>query len=344
MTNTYRKLINLFNFFILLTLFSYNLISQESRLFDKPFNLKVDFNMDFKDLQKNTNDTSFIKTVINYSVDGGEMLSIPTKIRARGNFRRKICYFKPMKIKIKKKDAENTIFKGARTLKLVVPCQNESGNNELVYKEIMCYEMFEKLSKIHLKTQPVELTIHETKGKKIIDHNIFGFLIEDDDKLAKRHDAKKYPSNRRVSPLSISDSSAVNFAIFEYMIGNTDWSMVYQHNVEMLYLNSAAFAIPYDFDHSGIVNAYYAKPNPMLNIRSVRDRIYRGMCRKDPLIFEKMRQYYVSKIDDVSSVLEKYKGKISDKEYTRIDEYLGEFFEIVNSKELFDKNISSKCR
>ncbi len=156
--------------------------------------------------------------------------------------------------------------------------------------------------------------------------------------------AKKYPSNRRVSPLSISDSSAVNFAIFEYMIGNTDWSMVYQHNVEMLYLNSAAFSIPYDFDHSGIVNAYYAKPNPMLNIRSVRDRVYRGMCRKDPLIFEKMRQYYVSKIDDISSVIEKYKGKISDKEYTRIDGYLGEFFKMVNSKELFDKNISSKCR
>ena len=35
----------------------------------------------------------------------------------------------------------------------------------------------------------------------------------------------------------------VNFAIFEYMIGNTDWSMVYQHNVEMFYLNSAAFSM-----------------------------------------------------------------------------------------------------
>ena len=95
--------------------------------------------------------------------------------------------------------------------------------------------------------------------------------FEDYYKLADRHNAKTYPCNRRVSPFSISDSSAVNFAIFEYMIGNTDWSMVYQHNVEMLYLNSAAFSIPYDFDHSGIVNAYYAKPNPMLNIRSVRD-------------------------------------------------------------------------
>ncbi len=38
------------------------------------------------------------------------------------------------------------------------------------------------------------------------------------------------------------------------------------------------------------------------------------------------------------------KRKNSDKKYTRIDEYLGEFLEIINSKELFDKNISSKCR
>ena len=105
--------------------------------------------------------------------------------------------------------------------------------------------------------------------------------------------------------------------------------MVYQHNVEMLYLNSAAFAIPYDFDHSGIVNAYYAKPNPMLNIRSVRDRVYRGMCRKDPLIFEKMRQHYVSKIDDIKLVVNNYKNKISDKEFTRISDYLNDFFEII---------------
>jgi len=344
MANTKQKLINLFYFLSLFIFFSITLNAQEVRLFDNPMKLKLDFNMDFKDLQKNTNDTSFIKTVINYSLDNGEMQSVPSKVRARGNFRRKICYFKPMKIKIKKKDAENTIFKGARTLKLVVPCQNESGNNDLVYKELMCYEMFEALSKIHLKTQPVDLTIHETNGKKVIDHKIFGFLIEDDNKLADRHNAKKYPSNRRVSPLSISDSSAVNFAIFEYMIGNTDWSMVYQHNVEMLYLNSAAFSIPYDFDHSGIVNAYYAKPNPMLNIRSVRDRVYRGMCRKDPTIFEKMRQLYVSKIDDIKLVINKYQGKVSEKEMTRINDYLNEFFDIVKSKELFDEKISSKCR
>ena len=31
----------------------------------------------------------------------------------------------------------------------------------------------------------------------------------------------------------VSDSSAINFALFSYMIGNTDWSMAYQHNTEM---------------------------------------------------------------------------------------------------------------
>ena len=214
-----KKLINLFYFFTFFVLFSFETTGQNITLFDNSMDLKMDFIMDFKDLQKNTNDTSFIKTILNYSFNDGEMLSIPSKVRARGNFRRKICYFKPMKIKIKKKAAENTIFKGARTLKLVVPCQNESGNNDLVYKELMCYEMFGALSKVHLKTQPVTVTIHETKGKKTIDHEIFGFLIEDDNKLAERHNAKKYPSNRRVSPLSISDSSAVNFAMFEYLIG-----------------------------------------------------------------------------------------------------------------------------
>ena len=48
--------------------------------------------------------------------------------------------------------------------------------------------------------------------------------------------------------------------MFSYMIGNTDWSMAYQHNTEMFF-NGKINSSPYDFDHSGLVNAYYAKPN-----------------------------------------------------------------------------------
>ena len=84
---------------------------------------------------------------------------------------------------------------------------------------------------------------------------------------------------------------------------------------------------------------YYAKPNPMLNIRSVRDRVYRGMCRKDPRIFEKMRHLYLSKMEDLKGVVNKYNSKISEKELTRVNDYLDDFFQILKSEELFkEKN------
>ena len=43
---------------------------------------------------------------------------------------------------------------------------------------------------------------------------------------------------------------------FEYMIGNTDWSVEYLQNIKLATVdsNSAPITIPYDFDHAGIVN------------------------------------------------------------------------------------------
>ena len=166
-----------------------------------------------------------------------------------------------------------------------MPCQNEKGKDELIYKEMLAYKFYEHVSEIHLKTQPVSLKIIEIKNNKEIEHNMFAFLVEDDSKVAKRHDIKKFPK-RRVSPLTVSDSSAINFALFSYMIGNTDWSMAYQHNTEMFFNGKKLIAVPYDFDHSGLVNAYYAKPNPMLKINSVTERVYRGLCRRDPKLFK----------------------------------------------------------
>lgn len=40
-------------------------------------------------------------------------------------------------------------------------------------------------------------------------------------------------------------------------------------------------AIPYDFDHAGIVRAPYAKPAPELQMSSTLQRRYRGYCTPD---------------------------------------------------------------
>ena len=66
------------------------------------------------------------------------------------------------------------------------------------------------------------------------------------------------------------------------MIGNTDWGCTYLQNIVLITKDSAKapFAIPYDFDHAGIVDAPYARPAEELEISSIRERLYRGYCEK----------------------------------------------------------------
>ena len=322
---------------------TYTSHSQSNTLFGDDLNLKVQLSFDFKELYKNTNDSTFIKSKMIFSGDGVGEDTITTRVRVRGNFRKKICYFKPMRLEVRKKQAENTIFEGNRKLKLVVPCQNEKNKDELIYKEYMAYKFFEELSDIHLKTQPVSLKIIELKNGKEIEHIMFAFLVEDDDKVADRHEIKKYPK-RRMSPLAVKDSSAINFTLFSYMIGNTDWSLAYQHNTEMFYDGRRMIAIPYDFDHSGLVNAFYAKPNPMLKISSVTERVYRGLCKRNPQTFSNMREFYISKENSIINVLNGFKEFFDDKEFKRLDDYIKSFYDILKSDTEFKNKIQSKCR
>src|SRR5690606_26257310 len=81
-------------------------------------------------------------------------------------------------------------------------------------------------------------------------------------------------------------------AVFEYLIGNTDFSMVHGARDDDCCHNIVPFSregqdyliIPYDFDFSGLVNAAYASPNPELPIRSVTRRLYRGLCEQNPYL------------------------------------------------------------
>ena len=325
--------------------FNFKIYAQNDNpeLFNDNLDLKAQLSFDFKELYKDTNDSTFIKSKMVFSGNGIEEDSITVRIRVRGNFRKKICYFKPMRLEIRKKQAENTIFQENRKLKLVVPCQNEKGKDELIYKEMLAYKFFEEFSDIHLKTQALTLKIIEKKGNKEIEHTMFAFLIEDDDKVADRHEIKKFPK-RRVSPMTVSDSSAINFALFSYMIGNTDWSMAYQHNTEMFFNGKKLVAIPYDFDHSGLVNAFYAKPNPMLKISKVTDRVYRGLCRRDPNVFAGMRNLYISKEDRIFNILNEYRDNLTSKEFERVSTYVKSFYDIIKSDSEFQNKILSKCR
>jgi hypothetical protein len=83
-------------------------------------------------------------------------------------------------------------------------------------------------------------------------------------------------------------------AVFQYFIGNTDWSVRALHNIILL-ADSAGrlFPVPYDFDWSGVIATRYARPDTSLPIRSVEERLYAGFCgapEEFAQIFAKFRE------------------------------------------------------
>ena len=88
---------------------------------------------------------------------------------------------------------------------------------------------------------------------------------------------------RRIEP-----RAAARFAMFNYMIGNLDWSVRAGpqgdsccHNGRLVGGGPLLTPVPYDFDFSGLVDAPYATPPEGFKINSVRQRLYRGYCAHD---------------------------------------------------------------
>jgi len=104
-----------------------------------------------------------------------------------------------------------------------------------------------------------------------------------------------------IRPESVPVSEFLRMAVFQYLIGNTDWSIQYRQNIKLInvYKSSLPVAVPYDFDHAGMVDAPYAKPAPELQLLAVTERRYRGYCMQDIQVFDKTIALFNSKKDTI---------------------------------------------
>lgn len=308
----------------------------------QPLQLKLTTST-IKDIKKKTNDSTYLPAQLHVRNASGGWDSIAVEVRARGIFRRKNCYFAPIRIKVKKDVAKGTILEGNKNLKLVMPCENSGDKNELVMKEYVAYKMYEKVSPYHFKTRMANLTYIETDGKKSKSYDLVAFMIEDDDLVAKRWNAK-IMENLNLHPLRLADTSSVKHDLFQYMISNIDWSTTYLHNSKiMLQGTNRYIPLCYDFDMSGFVNPPYGQPNVDLGQQDIRDRIYRGFCRQEPVV-QAGRQQFLKAEPDVMAVLASYEKDFPPRTYTEMRKYVEEFFGIIKDDNIFKKRIVEGCR
>lgn len=245
------------------------------KLFKKDTPIKFSITTDMKSLLKDRKAESTRHLAVLTTVDSkNENIDVPVMLQTRGNFRRSTdnCTFPPLWLIFDGKEKDKTVFKKQDKVKLVTHCSKE----EYVQREYTVYKLFNIISEHSFLARPCEVTYIDSLQNRKTETKP-AFLIEPEEDLAIRKGWKEI-ENVKISQSSVDSLTMATVAVFQYMIGNTDWSVPGQHNIK-IYLQgkNKVYAVPYDFDHSGIVGTDYATPNPMLGIASVEERIYRGI-------------------------------------------------------------------
>lgn len=213
-------------------------------------------------------------------------VDLPIMVRVRGHSRTQLCAFPPLRLRFQDPKTEETPFIGQEKLKLVTHCRNDKEhyeNNAL--DEYSAYRIFNLISEAGYRVRLLRITYDDTDGRqKGLDRPYYGFIIESDEELAARlgGSVAEIPG---VPYSQLNEQQTARINVFQYVIANTDWSMVTAtgeekccHNVDLVERDGELYPVPYDFDLAGIVNASYAKPPPGIRTRSVKTRVYRGYC------------------------------------------------------------------
>ena len=331
--------------------YSQNNIGEKSNevttaLFQNQHPLSVKLKFSLKKIKNNTNDSTYVSSKIFYKNEAESWDSIKVNLRARGNHRRENCYYVPLKIKLKKSNVAGTLFEGNQKLKIVLPCLTGKNNDDYVIKEYMAYKLYELISPFHFKTRLANIEFIQIRGQRIIKQELKGIIIEDIDNVAKRLDGREY--KRLVHPLEHDALTSIQNNLFQYLIGNTDFSTRSQHNQKQLFIDKKFICIPFDFDMSGLVDASYAAvsgtENMPIKITEVTQRLYKGY-KRDELILQKVRQDFIDhKIQMFNTIDNLREFFHNPKQFLKARQFIVEFFEILESDSKFNENIVSRTR
>jgi hypothetical protein len=235
----------------------------------------------FRTIQSTIEKPEYQDATLKFQDASGER-SVAVRVRARGKSRREVCDFPPLFLNFKTSELVGTVFAGEDKLKLTTHCKINSSHDEYVQLEYLSYRALNLLTDLSLRARPVNVTYYDTQRTRVVAQRP-GFFVEDEERFAERMGLQK------IDVESIDrtryDRDALGLVdMFEYFIGNTDWSALAGpkgshccHNiVPYERADGMLVPVPYDFDSSGIVNVPYALPDQRLRINSVRQRLYRG--------------------------------------------------------------------
>ena len=284
---------------------------------------------------------------LTYLDAAGQAVALDVEFKLRGHWRRqkKNCDFAPIKIDFPKPKEQpaGSIFAGQGDLKLITHCRTKDASFEqYVLREYLVYRLYNLLTPASFRARLIRATYLDTSGRQD-SITRYAFVIEGDKRMAERANATLLETKgARFDDLD--PAAAATMSAFEYLIGGTDWSLVALHNVVLIQQkeSGAVIPVPYDFDWSGIVWTKYSFPDYRLPIKTVRDRIYRGICRKpeewEPVLaaFREKKMSLLSVYDSFPELDAKYAKETKD--------YLNGFYQVIDRPGSLKVEMINPCR
>ena len=234
------------------------------------------------------------------------------------------------------------MFEGQKRVPLTTQCSdNRARYRDYVMKEYLAYRINGLLTEASVRARLVHLRIRNYGSLSPGDH-YSAFFTEHFNDMAERLGYQRVEAEQ-FSPLQADPQELTEMALFQYLIGNTDWSYIDSHNITHLRRPDGQIAaVPYDFDFSGLVNAEYAGPPPRLPIRSVTHRLYRGFCLPE-LDWQAAYQPFQDHREAIFGLVDELPG-LSGYRKRNARSFLQKFYQVIDSESKRYKKIETACR
>jgi hypothetical protein len=289
---------------------------------------------DTKKLIKDKKKESYQSASITFHGLDGEAIEMDAKVRSRGNIRKEVCYFPPLKLKMKKKALSKLDFDTLNQVKMVIQCQSNKIGLSYLLKEQLIYQLHQPIGPISYQTKLIKINLIDPKGKT---QELFGFLIEEEREFAKRLSGQILEVGK-ISDRLVDRDAYLKMVFFQYMILNTDWQMMNRHNLEFIRLDGQTLfsPVPYDFDYAGMVGTSYAVPDPSRGIKRVTDPCFLGK-EVTPEEAQAMAVFYLSKKEAIYKQLDAF-VQMTEKDKVPIRKRLDHFFNELSNEKVINNN------
>ena len=280
--------------------------------------------------------------VFSYTDTDGKAVEVPAMIRTRGIWRLKNCDFPPLRVNFKSEITKGTLLQGIDKPKLVNFCKDTDDHEQYILQEAQLYRIYNLLTPASHRMRLLRITYADSASGKVHAKR-FAILLEEPETMAARNGGP-IMDLKGALPEDLDPYHDALAPLFQYFIGNTDWSIYALHNMELVSLVTGNFIpVAYDFDFAGAINSPYASVDPKLSIQKVRQRLYRGYCVPQEE-WEKAYKTFNERKDAIYALYSDDLGKLMK---PRIVEetlkYYDDFYKTINDAKRAKKEISEDC-